>query len=415
MPKCGPGNTSFPVNPPAAADRDLYESVRDTIGVEFKLGPRANAPVFVNTGEARIDEGGGSGTYIRYNSLNYRVVQAQITKPEHRSWILSAATRANNVADLTITFQSSSSTANPKYIFMSIPILRQTATVIDPLYIAALAGQNVNGPFSLSQCIPSIGDYAAYTTCLEPNPFNAFCIVFYQGLSINGGTLDAIATLAGNAGVWPSFKAPTDVTLNLSTLPLTPDAFRAAVRINTVGAAQTTRMSATRVDNTRAYQCVPLDPDRDIANGKLVINTSTGIPQPMTKLLGARESARKDVGGSNPLNPGEIETIIAIFLGIILSLGLLVGGVYLYYWYRDGSLDVINSFPAWVRESPWIVFTGVLFCFIGFLIGAFTGRSVPTASDTQKQIDESVKSSNKKVEDDFNKSFGDLKNSKLLQ
>jgi len=372
MPKCGPGNTSFPILPPAAADKALYDSVRDTIPVEFNLGPRANAPIFTNTSEARIDEGGGSGTYIRYNSLNYKVVQAQITKPLNKSWILSAATAANNVADLTLTFVSSNAKADPKYIFMTIPILRETTTVVDPLYIAALAGQSVNGPFSLGQCIPSAGDYATYTTCLEPNPFNAFCIVFYQGLSVNRGTLDAIATLAGNGGVWPSFKAPTDVTLVTTISPLTPDAFRASVRINTVGAAQTKNMSATRVDNTSAYQCVPLDPDRDIANGKLVIDTSTGIPQPMTKLLGARDSARSNVGGKPPLAPGEMENIIAAFLGIILSLALVIGGVYAYYWYRDGSLDILNSFPSWVREFPWLVFTAVIFCFTGFLIGALT-------------------------------------------
>ena len=92
----------------------------------------------------------------------------------------------------------------------------------------------------------------------------------------------------------------------------------------------------------------------------------------MTKLLGARESARKDVGGKPPLNPGEMETIIAAFLGIILSLALVIGGTYAYFWYRDGSLDILNSFPSWVREFPWLVFTAVLFCFAGFLIGALT-------------------------------------------
>jgi len=368
MPACGPGNTSFPINPPTASDKALYESVRDTVAVEFNLGPRANAPIFANTDEARIDEG-GSGIYIRYNSLNYKIVQTQITKPQNKKWILSKATAANNVADITMTFKSSSSTADPKYIFVSIPILSQLSTVIDPLYIAALAGQNVNGPFSLSQCIPSKGDYASYTTCLEPAPFNAFCIVFYQGLLVNASTLDEMANLAGNNGTWPAFKAPNDVTIISSGYSLTPDAFRASVRINTVGAAQTTKMSATRTDDTSAYQCVPLDPDRDVANGKLIIDTSTGIPQPMTKLLGARDSARKDAGGKPPLAPGEMETIIATFLGIILSLALVIGGVYAYFWYRDGSLDILNTLPSWVREFPWLVFTAVIFCFSGFLIG----------------------------------------------
>lgn len=372
MRRCGSGNTSFPVLPPTAKNNDLYESVRDTIPVEFNLGPRANAPIFVNTAEARIDEANDAGTYIRYNGLNYKIVQAQLTAPLTKSWILSDTTSANNVADLTVTFQSSSSTADPKYIFMSIPILSQTSKVVDPLYMAALAGQNVSGPFSLSQCIPSQGDYATYKTCLEPNPFNAFCIVFYQGLLVNAGTLDAIAQVAGKSGSWPAFKAPTDVILTTTIEPLTPDAFRTSVRINTVGAEQSQKMSATRVDNTKAYQCVPLDPDRDIANGKLTIDTSTGIPQPMTKLLGARESERTAVGGKPPLKPGEMEKIIAAFLGIILSLVIIIGGFYAYYWYRDGNLNILDSFPSWVREFPWLVFTAVLFCFAGFLIGALT-------------------------------------------
>jgi hypothetical protein len=371
MPACGSGNTSFPVVAPSVIDQTLYDSVRDTVPVEFKFGPRANAPIFTNTAEARIDEG-GPGSYIRYNSLNYTVVQAQITKPQNKSWILSSVKAAKNVADLTITLQAPSATADPKYIFVSIPLLRETATVVDSIYIAGLAGQLVNGPFSLSQCIPSTADYASYTSCLEPKPFNAFCIVFYQGLSVNGGTLDAMATSAGNGGIWPSFKAPTDVTLTTTNLALTPNAFRSAVRINTIGAKQTKGAAATRVDNTSAYQCVPLDPDRDIANGKLTIDTSTGIPQPMTKLLGARDSARANAGGKPPLAPGEMETIIAAFLGIILSLAVIIGGVYAYFWYRDGNLNIMDSWPTWVREFPWLVFTAVLFCFAGFLIGALS-------------------------------------------
>jgi len=374
MPACTSGNISFPVNPPTVVDQALYDSVRDTIPIEFKLGPRATAPIFVNTSEARIDEGRGENpSTIRYNNLTYTIVQAQITKPATKSWMLSTVKRDKNVADLTLIFQSSNATADPKYIFITVPLLREpgTATVIDPLYLAALAGQNVKGPFSLSQCIQTSADYAVYTTCLEPKGVKAFCIVFYQGLSVNGATLDSLATSAANSGVWPVFKAPTDVMLQIRE-PITPDAFRAAVRISTIGAAQSTGMATTRVDNTSAYQCVPLDPDRDIANGKLTIDTSTGIPKPMNKLLGERDSLRKNVGGKPPLAPGEMESIIAIFLGIILSLGVVLGGVYGYLWYRDGNLNIMDSWPMWVREFPWIVFTGVIFCFIGFLIGALT-------------------------------------------
>lgn len=372
---CGPGNTSFPIVPPAAIDQTLYDSVRDTVPIQFLFGPRANAPIFSQTATASLDEGSGTNPpTVRWAGTTYTLVQAQLTRPLNKSWFLSSVKKDKNVADLTLVLQSAGARPDPKYIFVSIPILRETATVIDPLYLAALAGQLVNGPFSLSQCIPSAADYASYSTCLEPNPFNAFCIVFYQGLSVNGATLDALATAAGNGGSWPSFKAPTDVTLVTTTLTLTPAAFRAAVRVSTLGAAQTVGSlgGATRVDNTSAYQCVPLDPDRDIANGKLTIDTSTGIPQPMNKLLGARDSMRANAGGKPPLAPGEIETVIAVFLGIILSLALIIGAVYAYFYYKTGSLAILDTWPAWVREFPWLVFTAVLFSFAGFLIGAFT-------------------------------------------
>lgn len=374
---CGPGNTSFPILPPAAIDQTLYDSVRDTVPLQFMFGPRASHPLFSVTATALIDEGSSSTSTIptlRYNGLTYTLIQAQITKPLHKGWILSSVKRDKNVADLTLILKNSAATGKNglKYVFVSIPLLRETVTVVDPLYLASLAGQQVNGPFSLSQCIPTGSEYASYSTCLEPNPWNAFSLVFYQGLSLNAGTLDAMATAAGNGGIWPSFKAPTDVTLMTTNLALTPEAFRASVRISTLGSAQSAGEPSQRVDNTNAYQCVPLDPDRDIANGKITIDTSTGIPQPMNKLLGAREAMRADAGGKPPLAPGEMETIIAAFLGILLCLSLVIGGVYAYVWYRNGSIDIMNTWPAWVREFPWLVFTAVLFSFAGFLVGALT-------------------------------------------
>lgn len=351
------GNRSYPIDPPSSLNSDMYESVRDTFSIEFHLGQRASAPIFANTLKALVDEGKGSTPpTIQYNGLSYKIIQAQVTRPYNSKWIVSAVKKAKNTADLTLVFQTTISTADKKYIFISIPLLRETNYANDPLYLQALSGSPVQGPFSLSQCMTN--DYAVYSTCLEPKQLNALVLVFYQGCSVSSTTLDA---LVRRSTALVAFNPPTDVTLTTTPHTLTTDVFNTSVIVSTLSQIQQ-GTSSVKVTSTNAYTCVPLDPDRDVKNGKLNIDTSTGLTKPMNTILAERVSAK------GPMAPGELEMAIAIFLGILISLGGFFGIIYFYITYQ-GQVDLST---AWYKDVPANVFIAVLFCFAGFLIGALT-------------------------------------------
>jgi hypothetical protein len=330
----------------------MYESVRDTLGIEFRFGERTTAPIFSNTLRALLDEGSGSTPpSIQYNGLSYKLIQAQLTRAYNSKWIPSAIKKAKNTADLTLVFQTSVSTADKKYIFISVPLLKETSATRDPLYLQGLAGTASTGPFSLAQCLSS--DFAVYSTCLEPKQLNALVLVFYQGCSVSASTLDAITKRLSNL---PIFNPPTDVTLTTTPYILTADAFTTSVIVSQVAQSQ-----GTKVVSTKGYTCVPLDPDRDVQNGKLTLDTSTGLTKPLNVILTERERAR-------PMAPGELEMAIAIFLGVCISLGGFFGLIYLYLSYK-GQLDLSTG---WYKDVPANIFIAVLFCFAGFLIGALT-------------------------------------------
>jgi hypothetical protein len=351
------GNRSYPIDPPSSISADMYNTIRDTFSINFNLGQRTTRPIFSNGAKALLDEGSGSSVpSIKYNGLTYKVSQVQVTKTYNTKWIDSTVKRGKNAADITLIFQTATTTADTKYIFISIPLLREALYTSDPSYLQALSGQVSTGPHSLSQLLK--GDYAVYNTCLEPNKQNALVLVFYQGLSVSGTTLDAMAQHAGNGGTWPVFFPPTDVTLTTPTA-FTVDTFNTSVIVSSLSEVQKGTAS-TREDKTNAYTCVPLDPDRDVSkDGKLTIDTATGLPKPMNTILAARTSVK------GPMTPGEMEMAIAIFLGILISLGFIIGIVYFYLYYK-------NQLDMWSSEIPTTLVVSVLFTFVGFLIGALT-------------------------------------------
>ena len=352
------GNRSYPVDPPSSISADMYNTIRDTFSINFNLGQRTTRPIFSNGAKALLDEGSGSSVpSIQYNGLTYKVSQVQVTKTYNTKWIDSIVKRGKNAADITLIFQTATTTADTKYIFISIPLLREAVYTSDPSYLQALSGQVATGPHSLSQLLK--GDYAVYTTCLEPKKQNALVLVFYQGLSVSGTTLDAMAQHAGNGGTWPVFFPPTDVTLTTTPTTFTVDTFNTSVIVSSLTEVQQ-GTAATREDKTNAYTCVPLDPDRDVSkDGKLTIDTATGLPKPLNTILAARTSVK------GPMAPGDIEMAIAIFLGILIILGFIFGMIYSYFFYKN-ELDKLTS------EIPSTIVVAVLFTFAGFLIGALS-------------------------------------------
>ena len=354
------GNKSFPISLGFTPTQDLYTSLTDPFPIQFNFGTRSTPPSFTNKLQGLLDETTVSST-IRYNGVNYNLLSAQLTQPTHTKWILDTTKKAKNTVDLVLTFSTKNMAVTNKYIFITVPLLKEATYSSDPKYLQGLSGQVVNGPFSIQDCISKTAPYAVYSSCLNPKAYSALCIVFYEGCSVSATTLNAILTTT------PSVSAPADVTFADTPILLTLDAFKVAVRISSLTTAQTTKPTETNA--TESYKCVPLDPEASVVNGNITIDVTTGKVQPLNKILADRDAAKTALtkGG---LDPGQLELYIAIFLGILASIGLIVACIYGVLWYR-GNLDSIDMLPEWIKEAPTVTVTAVLFAFAGFLSGVF--------------------------------------------
>lgn len=367
------GNKSFPIQLGFTPTEELYTQVKDTFSIEIQWGKRAIPPSFRTAGIGKLDEGETSNTTtIRYRGIQYSLVQAQISRPTHNDWILSSVKKEKNIADLVLFFKTQDSKAVEPYIFLVIPLLQETIYSSDPLYLQALSGQTINGTFSLDQCLPKSEerDYGIYTTCLNPSAKSAVVLVFYQGRPVSQTTLSGIRTKMAIQGLFPSISVPPEIMLD-TPMSITQSAFSAAVRISNLGRQESRGGSAKfREDDTNAYTCVPLDPDKDVENGKIYVDTDTGEVRPMKEILEERNKARK-AGTGKALAPGELEKYIAIFVGILGSLLLVIGLIYLYF-YISGRMAEPGGIPGWLAQAPTTSIAAVVFCFLGFLIGVFS-------------------------------------------
>ena len=370
------GNKSFPISLGFTPTQTLYTSLTDPFPIQFNFGTRSTPPKFTNKPQGLLDETTVSST-IRYNGVNYTLLSAQITGATHTKWILDTTKQAKNRLDMILTFSTKSTSVTDKYIFITVPLLTEALYSSDPHYLQGLSGQVVNGPFSIQDCISKTAPYAVYSTCLDPKAFSALCLVFYEGCSVSATTLNSIFTLDSvvktELGVRPvnimapPLLSPIDVTFAPSPLLLTAEAFRVAVRISSLTTAQTTK--PTETNPTNSYKCVPLDPEASVVKGNITIDVTTGKVQPLNKILEDRETAKAALSKGG-IDPGQLELYIAIFLGILASIVILVGGIYGFLWYR-GTLGSIDTWPEWIKEAPTVAITAVLFAFAGFLSGVF--------------------------------------------
>jgi hypothetical protein len=376
MATCPPGaNTSFPIRMDNQdINRSDYDTIEDTVSMDIKWSTRTTKPAITTDGKTDdVGTGTSNVTTLRYNSSNYNLTAVQICKATHNKWLETIKQRDNNKADVVMTFENVNPTRDTRYIILIAPLcMTEDDTISNPSnYIKGLYEQDDSNAlsgffggsgaeYSLRSVFPpeNTTRFVYYSTCLTGNAETTSTqtsLVFVNTTGINlsramrDGLLEKLGRdikretdTDGNKRMvtyvrayddLPAFEPPFTTRLTGSTSIKNLEDLKR--RCNTTKqllnyASYKANLTA-RQDSTDAYKCVPLDPEVDIRDGKLTVDTSTG--QLLTEINAQRDALKGEVTGGIPgwFTKGFESTFGSTAMGIIvifIALGIIGGVIY---------------------------------------------------------------------------------------
>ena len=332
--------------------------------------PRTTAPVFSTDEAGYTDEGTSeltTKTTVRYNGRTYRLLSVQVCESTHTEWILPTVGKDTNKYDFIVTFQAVVDTTN-KYIMLVMPLLSTGA--IDPNYLAGLVDTaDANTVYSVKDCFPNPdANFATYSTCLIPTQANApykimDVFICYDGTQITAD-MQAALDAALPTGAPYSSTVDSGLTRRLPSLANQGDLGNMVITTGSLLNPKSDKRSVEGFQSASAptadlsaYKCVPFDPDAQIKDGQIILDTKTGVP--LSKVEADRQALRSERSTTPPT------IMIKVFepiLGILLA-AVVVGGIcYL-------GLTYINSTIA--STVPYIILA-IFLLIVSFLGGICT-------------------------------------------
>jgi len=348
---------------------------------------QTTAPTFSNTNSTGGILNEGDTTTLRYKGVKYPLSRAQICSQTHSGWILPVG--SPNKEDLILIFTNNSDTLTISNIMIIVPIIRGNQAS-DPAYMKGLADKTLTGTFTLKDCLPS-GTFLNYSSCLDgysptAKVSNISVFVSIGGLTVSESLINRIITGSGFGTAFPTIQAPFMTSFRGSK--------SIGVGDNTMAKYVTTSSNlfadpstfSTRTDSTDKYKCVPLNPDADVVNGAIQVNTDSG--ELLTNILSARTGAKAADVAPGAIDPGKLEEIVGIIFGVILGLLFLsIGGYFVYRLLWPGSGASGASGPSGAISSGWMLYAQrggiilfgagviVLIGYIGYVIGNSVKKS----------------------------------------
>jgi hypothetical protein len=271
------------------------------------------------------------------------------------------------------------------YIMLVMPLLSTGA--LDPSYLSGLVGTaDANTVYSLQDCFPDPdANFAMYSTCLIPMQANASyktmdVFVCYDGTQITADMQTSLDT-ALNTGAPYISTVDSGLTRRLSSLTNQGDFVNKVMttgsllnpkggKKRSVEGFQTTPSPPPPPPPTAdpsAYKCVPFDPDSQIKDGQILLDTTTGAP--LSKVIAERQVLRDERTGQTM--PPVILKMIEVMLGILLGLTVLAGIVFLFVKFISPS----NALPNYIGPAFMVVTLLVLTFFGGMATSIFLPSS----------------------------------------
>jgi hypothetical protein len=377
--------TSFPLGISIIPSQSQYEAVKDTAlaGMVVQWSTKTTAPTFSNTNTTGGILNEGDSTTLRFKGVGYPLSRAQICAQTHSGWILPVG--GNNKEDLILIFTNDSDSLTVSNIMIIVPIIRGNQAS-DPAYIKGLADDTLTGTFTLKDCIPS-GNYFHYASCLNgytptAKASNVAVFVSIAGLTVSDSLMNSIITKSGFGTVFPTIQAPFMSSFRGSkTIGVGDNSMEKYITTSLNLFADPSSFSA-RTDSTDKYKCVPLNPDADVVNGAIQVDTDSG--ELLSKVLAARTDAKTADVAPGAIDPGKLEEIFGIIIGVVLgALFISIGGYFLYkfLWPSASGPSGPSGASGALSGSGWMIYAQragillfaagviVLIGYIGYVIG----------------------------------------------
>lgn len=395
------GVKDFPIQNDVPITGVLNESVTEVFSLQFRFAPRSDVPHFLATNQGVLDEGinrpgEASQNTLRLRGNDYHLRTVQITSPLHSNF-LPTSIKDNDLGEIVMIFQNASGLGNT-YCIICIPLIGQE-TQDPPAYLDAILNDRLpNKPISLEGLLPGRrgNDFVSYVTCLpqvkEQNSTatQVQVFVFISGLAYDSSKISELRnsyfTKPGRNNVpekvsqknFADVFLPDSLIAKTSTRPFrlaNESQYKSYIRYGLLPQSATREQKTNenrRIDSTDSYQCVPLNPDVNVKDNTIVIDTDKGTP--LSQVL-KEKADDQDVGGG--ITPGAVERMIAVIIGTIL--GLFILSILAYLFILITSKNGGPAFP-WLRDQyknmiP-TVFIAIVVGATGFLIGYFTQNMV---------------------------------------
>lgn len=396
----------FPVKLDITPSEAIYDQVEEAITADFQFATRTTIPSFLDTsaGNGLLDEGEDSSSTkstLRFERSTATLLSAQLCKATHNTWLSSTQDQASNTEDFVCIFENDK--ANPSlydYIAIVIPLARKQETVQDdPAYLKSLVASGQNPGVSLVNFFPTDVNtrFALYSVCLRPatagsSVKNMYVFVSTVARTVSAKLMQDVLAAASfrTPREFPQFYFPDVTVSTVSSLTVGTAGTAGGVGSNFVDHVRTTTnlLNAEgarktfaggdifeREDPTSAYKCVPLDPDLNVIDGKLTVDTKKGTL--LSNVLKERDTMRGEIAVAAP---GRIEKYLGTALGIILTIILFGGIIYILLSYfllapttvSGPTGSTVVQPPDWKKlftGLPLYIILGSLGIFVGFVIG----------------------------------------------
>lgn len=379
------GIRDFPIRNNVPITTTLNDGIKDnSLLLDIQWSSRSTAPQLLANGF--IDNSSSQNTTLRLQGNSYILQSIQICLPQHTT-LVTADKSPTIGAEIILSFSTTASIAE-KYCYICIPINTVSTTRL-PEFLEAIRNDVLPGrPITLESLIPADRNFISYSTCLQQtqssrtSAVQARVLVFVNCLSYPSNYLNRLRSLIpNNLQTYPNVLLPDNVQAktqaNLFTISAEID-YRNYLRYGLLQKTNNTNtVRNTREDTTDAYKCVPLLPSENVKGGKIVVDTTTGVP--LSQILkNADNNNNLGLPSNNKSNisPATVEKIIAISFGIGFGLFILSVLAYVISNFTTGNAG--PSFPYLQNKLSGLSINAII-GIIGGIIGLIIGISITFA------------------------------------